>query len=139
MNHDFQIATSVSPSLMLCRRKRGNSPLFSHDVMHSFLHSDWGDAKTTAIILENNAVCSLARSPGLLLALRIWRLIKVSLGKERGADTTETCVPGVAVERFLCSPLCSQCTRRWLPPPQFLEPQPDYLIIFSIHRRKRWG
>lgn len=65
--------------------------------MHSFLPSDGADAKTTAIILENNAVCSLAHSPGLLLGLRIRWLIKVSLGKEMGADTTETCVPGAAI------------------------------------------
>lgn len=65
--------------------------------MHSFLHSDWADAKTTAIILENNAVCSLAHSPGLLIVLRIWWLIKVSLVKKRGADITEACIPGAAV------------------------------------------
>ena len=94
MNHDFQIDKLL---LMICRRERGNSPLFPHDIMHSFLHSDWADAKIIAIILENNAVCSLAHSPGLLLSLRIWWLIKVSLGKERGADTTETCIPGAAI------------------------------------------
>lgn len=141
VNYDFLIKKllSASPFLMLGRRKRENSPLFSHYAMRSFFRSGWANAKTTAIISENNGVCRLACCPGLLLALRIWWLTKVRLGKKGGADPIETCCTwGRCLEAVSLLSSVQSVHRTLLPPPQFLEAEPDELITFSIHRRKHW-